>query len=57
MKKNKSAIVNKARKEKSERYQALKARSVSGEILADDDAKISNYIKKKLSNEQQNIEL
>ena len=57
MKKNKSAIVNKARKEKSERYQALKARSVSGEILADDDANFSNYIKKKQSNKQQNIEL
>ena len=57
MKKNKSAIVNKARKEKSERYQALKARSVSGEILADDDAKIFKLYQQKQSNEQQNIEL
>ena len=47
MKKNKSAIVNKARKEKSERYQALKARSVSGEILADDDAKFFKLYQQK----------
>ena len=47
MKKNKSAVVNKARKEKSERYQALKARSVSGEILADDDAKFFKICQEK----------